>query len=77
VIHAPSLLTQISRAKLKSEDNLDVKYVQLDITDVNSVQAAKKVIESAEGKLDVLVNNAGKRATCCNVRTILRLNFSS
>jgi NAD(P)-dependent dehydrogenase (short-subunit alcohol dehydrogenase family) len=37
-----------------------VKYVQLDITDIKSVHKAKEIIEKAEGKLDVLVNNAGK-----------------
>ena len=47
------------RSKLKSEHNLDVKFVQLDITDLKSIEAAKATIEKAEGKLDVLVNNAG------------------
>jgi NAD(P)-dependent dehydrogenase (short-subunit alcohol dehydrogenase family) len=47
------------RAKLKSEDGLDVKFVQLDITDIKSVEAAAATIEKAEGKLDVLINNAG------------------
>jgi NAD(P)-dependent dehydrogenase (short-subunit alcohol dehydrogenase family) len=35
------------------------RFVQLDVTDDNSVAAAMKVIEDAEGRLDVLVNNAG------------------
>ena len=30
-----------------------------DVTDIASIQAAKETIEKAEGKLDVLVNNAG------------------
>ncbi|KIY50301.1 NAD(P)-binding protein [Fistulina hepatica ATCC 64428] len=41
------------------KEGFDVKLVQLDVTDLKSVQAAKGVIEAAEGKLDVLVNNAG------------------
>ncbi|KAF8073572.1 hypothetical protein FPV67DRAFT_753723 [Lyophyllum atratum] len=49
---------QKAQAQLKAED-LDVKLVQLDVTDLKSVAAAKDVIEKAEGRLDVLVNNAG------------------
>ncbi|KAM6497358.1 hypothetical protein JOM56_007831 [Amanita muscaria] len=45
-------------AKLKQE-NLDVKFVRLDITNAESIKSAKEVIEKNEGKLDVLVNNAG------------------
>lgn len=41
-------------------EGLDVKYVRLDVTEPESVAAAKNVIEKAEGKLDVLVNNAGR-----------------
>ncbi|KAJ3975837.1 hypothetical protein EV361DRAFT_886762 [Lentinula raphanica] len=48
-----------AQAKLKQEHGLDVKFVQLDVTDIQSVQAARDIIEKAEGKLDVLVNNAG------------------
>jgi NAD(P)-dependent dehydrogenase (short-subunit alcohol dehydrogenase family) len=47
-----------NREKLK-KDGLDVKLVQLDVTDPNSIRAAKDFIEKVEGKLDVLVNNAG------------------
>jgi NAD(P)-dependent dehydrogenase (short-subunit alcohol dehydrogenase family) len=47
-----------SQEKLK-KDGLDVKLVQLDVTDLNSIKAAKDFIEKAEGNLDVLVNNAG------------------
>ncbi|KAJ7334317.1 hypothetical protein DFH08DRAFT_707555 [Mycena albidolilacea] len=46
-------------AKIKSEKQLDVKYVQLDVTDINSVKAAEATIRKAEGRLNVLVNNAG------------------
>jgi len=41
------------------KDGLNVKFVQLDVTDIKSVVSAKDVIEKAEGRLDVLVNNAG------------------
>ncbi|KAJ7880030.1 hypothetical protein B0H14DRAFT_3770106 [Mycena olivaceomarginata] len=46
------------RAKIKKEKNLDVKFVQLDITDIASAEAAVATIKRAEGRLDVLVNNA-------------------
>lgn len=48
-----------AQQKLNKEHNLQVKVVQLDVTDIKSVQAAKETIEKAEGRLDVLVNNAG------------------
>jgi NAD(P)-dependent dehydrogenase (short-subunit alcohol dehydrogenase family) len=38
---------------------LGARFVQLDVTDDASVQAAMCVIEEREGHLDVLVNNAG------------------
>ena len=37
----------------------DVRYVQLDVTDKDSVLAALARIEAESGRLDVLVNNAG------------------
>ncbi|KAG5654320.1 hypothetical protein H0H81_004739 [Sphagnurus paluster] len=49
---------QKAQAQLNAE-GLNVKLVQLDVTDINSVVAAKEVIEKVEHRLDVLVNNAG------------------
>lgn len=43
----------------KSADELGVEFVQLDVTDDISVQNAFKTIQEQEGRLDVLVNNAG------------------
>lgn len=37
----------------------DVRFVQLDVTDVASVESAVATIDAAWGRLDVLVNNAG------------------
>ncbi|MFI7452950.1 SDR family oxidoreductase [Nonomuraea sp. NPDC049714] len=37
----------------------DVRFVQLDVTDVGSVAAAVATIDAESGRLDVLVNNAG------------------
>ncbi|KAL0573537.1 hypothetical protein V5O48_008423 [Marasmius crinis-equi] len=48
-----------AQEKLKKEHNLDVKFVQLDVEDLKSIEAARDVIEKSEGRLDVLVNNAG------------------
>jgi len=41
------------------KENLDVLFVLLDVTNTDSIKAAKDVVEKGEGKLDVLVNNAG------------------
>ena len=38
---------------------LGARFVQLDVTDDASVEAAMRAIEEREGQLDVLVNNAG------------------
>lgn len=48
-----------AREKLKNEHKLDVKFVRLDVTDDESIVAAKEYIERDAGHLDVLVNNAG------------------
>lgn len=41
------------------DDGADARFVQLDVTDQTSVEAAAAWIESEHGHLDVLVNNAG------------------
>ncbi|WP_341720964.1 SDR family NAD(P)-dependent oxidoreductase [Micromonospora sp. FIMYZ51] len=43
----------------KAAAELGARFVQLDVTDDGSVSRAMAAIESAEGRLDVLVNNAG------------------
>ncbi|KIL69019.1 hypothetical protein M378DRAFT_7779 [Amanita muscaria Koide BX008] len=48
---------QEAATKLR-QGNLDVKYVHIDVTDIESIKAAKDAIEKDEGRLDVLVNNA-------------------
>jgi NAD(P)-dependent dehydrogenase (short-subunit alcohol dehydrogenase family) len=40
-------------------EGFDVRFVQLDVTDVESVAAAAKQVETESGRLDALVNNAG------------------
>lgn len=45
-------------ADLLKEQSLDVEFVRLDVTDAASVATAAEQVEEANGRLDVLVNNA-------------------
>ncbi|TFK74732.1 NAD(P)-binding protein [Pluteus cervinus] len=47
-----------AQSKLQ-QDGHKAKFVQLDVTSPASITAAKEFIEKEEGRLDVLVNNAG------------------
>ncbi len=49
---------EAAAAQLKKE-GLDVRFIQLDVTDEASIASAAAKIEKDFGKLDVLVNNAG------------------
>jgi NAD(P)-dependent dehydrogenase (short-subunit alcohol dehydrogenase family) len=42
-----------------AEEGLDVRFVPLDVTSDESVEAAADVVKTEVGRLDVLVNNAG------------------
>ncbi|KAI1267872.1 putative short chain dehydrogenase/reductase [Xylariaceae sp. FL1019] len=56
----------------------DISLVQIDVTDVQSITAAKEHIESAYGKVDVLINNAGIIFTePCDTLTNLRTTFET
>ena len=46
------------KEKIKDE-NLDVELLQLDVTDMKSIQSAVNTIIDKDGRIDVLVNNAG------------------
>lgn len=46
-------------AKSLQEENLDVRFLRLDINDSQTYEAARKFIEENFGRLDILVNNAG------------------
>ena len=37
----------------------NIKAIQIDVTNLDTILAAKNVIESEQGKLDILINNAG------------------
>lgn len=47
----------------KAAEELNVNYIQLDVTDENSVKNAAQTLLDKEGKIDVLVNNAGISGT--------------
>jgi len=46
-------------AGMLTSDHLDVRFVELDVTRMETISAAAARIEADFGKLDVLVNNAG------------------
>lgn len=37
----------------------NIKAIAIDVTNMDSILAAKKIVESEQGKLDILINNAG------------------
>ncbi len=58
-----------SRGKKAAED-IGVDYVQLDVTDDQSVTSAAETILNQEGHLDILINNAGISGGFTKVRDI-------
>lgn len=44
---------------LTKEGYQNITAIEIDVTSANSILAAKNQIETAEGKLDILINNAG------------------
>ena len=46
-------------ARVLAERGLDVRFVPLDVRDEATIAAAARTIEGEEGRLDLLVNNAG------------------
>ena len=70
--------------KTLTREGLDVRFVELDVTRMETVSAAAARVEADFGKLDVLVNNAGiadrldgppSRASVDAVHRVLRTNF--
>lgn len=44
---------------IKDEENLPLEFVQLDVTEENSIRIAVQTIYDEVGRIDMLVNNAG------------------
>lgn len=45
--------------ELKKDGFENIKAIQIDVTNPESVLAAKEIVEKEQGKLDILINNAG------------------
>jgi len=50
-------------ADLAKRDNLPLKVLQLDVSNVNSVKDAISIIAEKQGRIDVVINNAGYGST--------------
>lgn len=57
--HAVYIGARSAERGRKSADALGAKFVQLDVTDLESINGAVAEITNNEGHLDVLINNAG------------------
>src|SRR5262249_14644135 len=71
-------------ANTSMREGLDVRFIELDVTRIETISAAAACIEANFGKLDVLVNNAGiadphdgspSRASVDAIERVLRTNF--
>jgi NAD(P)-dependent dehydrogenase (short-subunit alcohol dehydrogenase family) len=59
MIHDRDATTGREAADTLTKEGLDVRFVELDVTRMETISAAAARIEADFGKLDVLVNNAG------------------
>ncbi|REG87174.1 short-subunit dehydrogenase [Winogradskyella sediminis] len=64
------------------EENLDINLLPLDVTKIDSIQSAVKTIIERDGKIDVLVNNAGagfakttEQATEAEIKWVTDVNY--
>jgi len=76
--------TGLVAAKTLTSEGLDVRFVELDVTRMETISTAAARIETDFGQLDVLVNNAGiadprdgppSRVTVDVIERVLRTNF--
>jgi NAD(P)-dependent dehydrogenase (short-subunit alcohol dehydrogenase family) len=75
-------LDAIKKLNASGVDN--VEYIELDVTDIRSIKAAKEVLETKVAQLDVLINNAGivaeqpqnfSTGAMDNLRKVFETNF--
>ena len=69
------------RKRIEAE-NLDIHILVLDVTDIDSIQSAVNTIIETDGKIDVLVNNAGagfaktiEQSTEQEIRWVTEVNY--
>jgi NAD(P)-dependent dehydrogenase (short-subunit alcohol dehydrogenase family) len=48
-----------AKQKLNELGLNDVEFIEIDVTNINSIKSARQILESKTEKLDVLINNAG------------------
>ncbi|PZF71871.1 SDR family oxidoreductase [Taibaiella soli] len=62
----------------------NIDCIQIDTTDISSVQAARRILDSKSGRLDILINNAGiagdqpqhiSTGSIDNLRNVFETNF--
>jgi NAD(P)-dependent dehydrogenase (short-subunit alcohol dehydrogenase family) len=84
LLGARNATTGRAAADTLTSERLDVRFVELDVTRIETISAAARRIEADFGKLDVLVNNAGiadphdgppSRASVDAIERVLRTNF--
>lgn len=49
----------VAAVKQLESEGLAPEFIKLDVSDKDSIQAARKIVEEKYGRLDVLINNAG------------------
>ena len=64
------------------EENLDIELLSLDVTSIESIQSAVNIIIEKDGKIDVLLNNAGagfakttEQSTEEEIRWVTEVNY--
>ncbi|MBC3917426.1 SDR family oxidoreductase [Undibacterium sp. CY18W] len=56
-----------------SLSNAKVQYVVMDVSDVESVQAAFQLSQGRDGRIDILINNAGQASSASFLKTDAKL----
>ena len=67
---------QSAVAELGSK-GFSARFVQIDLTKLDTIVEAAADIEAQEGRLDILINNAGIRRCVCAIRAMQTIHRSS